>query len=114
MSTRTTVLLIITGTQEPTLVVRDILAGRSPGVARKVELVTAPTLAAVLDSRVVEVPAPLETPVDRHVGAVVEDLVVEETAGRGLRDTGVVREVLIAWVDDGAGGGWLGGCRGAG
>lgn len=80
MPTRTAVLHIITRTQEPALIVRNILTGRGARVALKVELVAAPALPAVLDARVVEVPASLQAPVDGHVRAVVEDLVVEEAA----------------------------------
>lgn len=81
MSTRTTVLLIITRTQEPTLIIGHIPARRSTRVAHQVQLVTAPALAAVLDTGVVVVRTPLETSVDGHVRAVVEDLGLEETAG---------------------------------
>lgn len=81
MSTRTTILLIIARTQEPTLFISDVFTRGSSGIPCEVELVTTPTLTSVLNTSVVEIPTSFETFIDSHVGAVIEDLVVKEAAG---------------------------------
>lgn len=73
--------------------------------AAVVEGVTAPTLAAVLDTSVELVRTGAEALIDGHVDAVVDDLRGEETADLGLGEAAIVGEVLVAWGDDGA-------CRG--
>lgn len=70
--------------------------------AAVVEGVATPALAAVLDTGIELVGAGAETLIDGHVDGVVHDLSGEETTDLGLGEAAVVREVLVAWDDDGA------------
>ena len=93
----------IAGTLERTLCVRHILPGRRAAVTRQIDrAVAAPTLASILYTRVVVVPASFQAGVDGHVDAIVEDLAREEASGGGLLDAGVACEVSVAFQMDGA------------
>lgn len=103
--------LVVSGAEELALGVRHVLARGGAGVSGEVEGVRTPALAAVFDACVVEVRAALGTSLGRHDGAVVPDLLGEETALGRLLNAAVVGEVAVALPDNGAsGGGSRGGC----
>ena len=76
----TTVHLLVARAEEAALRIRNILARRGTSVTGKVELVAAPTLAAVLNTSPLVHVAFLQAQVDSHAGAIVVDLFLHEFA----------------------------------
>lgn len=76
---RTTILRAITRACKTALAIRDIHTRRRPRIAPDVERIVTPTFASIFHTCVSVHPASGQTKLDRHAGAVVEDLVREQT-----------------------------------